>query len=399
MTDSRGFNFEKRLQFLEKQDMRRPLQPMDSVGKHVAFATGPQRADPALAGETQLVFASNDYLGLTNDERVQDAVARAAREVGTGAGSARHLTGDTVAHHRLEEAVAAKRQTERAVVFSSGYATNIGTIPALKPDVIFTDELNHMCINEGCRLASAEVVRYDHLDVADLEAKMAARDDEDSAWLIVTDSVFSMDGDVAPLESLCDLRDEYNALLYVDGAHATGLYENGGGLVQERGLADRVDVQMGTFSKALASQGGYIAGSEPLVRYVTNTAKSFVFSAGMAPPIAAGAREALRISAETDRRDRLWENVAHLHEGLVDAGYDVETETQILPVMLGDTQAAEALSTELRRRGIFVQAVVPPVVPGGTSRIRVAPMATHTEEEIEACITAFRELGRELDLV
>ncbi|MDY6818183.1 MAG: aminotransferase class I/II-fold pyridoxal phosphate-dependent enzyme [Halobacteriales archaeon] len=380
--------------------MRRELRPVDKIGKHRKIATEPGTTDPNLKDEEFLVFASNNYLGLARDDRVQEAAIDAIRDVGTGAGSARLLTGDTTVHHELERTIADKKDTERAVVFSSGYATNIGTIPALHPDVIFTDELNHMCIEEGCELSNSEVVTYDHVDMNDLEDKLAERgESEDSSWLIVTDSVFSMDGNIAPLETICDLADEYGAWVMADEAHATGLYENGGGIVQEKGLTDRVEIQMGTLSKALASQGGYVAGSEPLVKYLANAARSFVFSAGLAPPLAGAAREALRIAAETDRPKRLWENTNRLREGLIDCGFEINSETQILPVIVGDRDDAEELAEAVQSRGIFAPSVVPPVVPQGTSRIRVAPMATHTEAEIDRCISVFQEEGQRIGII
>ncbi|MFB6299897.1 MAG: aminotransferase class I/II-fold pyridoxal phosphate-dependent enzyme [Halobacteriales archaeon] len=395
-----GFDIESRLEFFEKHGMRRRLRPVDKIDKHRKIASDPGTTDPDFDDEEFLVFASNNYLGLARDERVQDAAVEAIREVGTGAGSARLLTGDTSVHHDLERTIAEKKGTERSVVFSSGYATNIGTIPALHPDVIFTDELNHMCIEEGCELSNSEVVTYDHLDMDDLETALADRGESgDNSWLIVTDSVFSMDGDIAPLETICDLADEYGAWVMADEAHATGLYENGGGIVQEKGLTDRVEIQMGTLSKALASQGGYVAGSEPLIEYIANAARSFVFSAGLAPPLAGAAREALRIAAETDRRQQLWENTAHLREGLIDCGFEINSETQILPVIVGDRDDTEALADAVQSRGIFAPSVVPPVVPQGTSRIRVAPMATHTTSEIDRCIDVFREEGRRLGII
>jgi 8-amino-7-oxononanoate synthase len=255
-------------------------------------------------------------------------------------------------------------------------------------------------------------VVYDHCDPDDLRAKMANRarraNDADGAaggghgdesWLVVTDSVFSMDGDVAPLGDLCAVVEQFGAWLMVDEAHATGLYADGGGVVQREGLSDRVHVQMGTLSKALASQGGYVAGSEPVIEYLLNAARSFVFSTGLAPPATAAAREALRIAREDDRQARLWANVERLRDGLVDAGYDVRGETQILPVVVGNDADAMALDDRLRDRGILAPGIRPPSVPEGTSRVRVAPTASHSETDVDRCLAAFREAGAELDLL
>ncbi len=351
--------------------------------------------------ETAWVFASNNYLGLATDDRVQAAAARAADEVGTGAGASRLVTGDTACHRRLETALADAKATEDALVFSSGYAANVGTITALDPDLIFSDELNHASIIDGCRL-TGETVVYDHCDPTDLERKLeAAQADRgpDETWLIVTDSVFSMDGDVAPLAALCELAEQYDAWLMVDEAHATGLYGDGGGIVQRERLADRVDIQMGTLSKALGSQGGYVAGSDSLITYLVNEARSFVYSTGLAPPAAAAACEALQIARTTDRADRLWDRVDRLRTGLEELGYEVRGETQILPIIVGDRETALALGGRLREAGIVAPAIRPPTVPEGTSRIRLSPMATHSEKAIDACLEAFATVGREVGVI
>ncbi|MFB6163982.1 MAG: aminotransferase class I/II-fold pyridoxal phosphate-dependent enzyme [Haloarculaceae archaeon] len=394
----RGFEPAARVRERERRGLRRSLTPVDRVAARVKLGLDPRGEPPAFEGDEQLVFAANNYLGLATDERVQRAAADAASEIGTGAGASRLLTGDTPAHRELERALAATKGTERALVFSSGYAANVGTIAALAPDVVFSDELNHASIVDGCRQSGAEVVVYDHGDPATLRAALAERDrtaGTDESWLVVTDTVFSMDGDVAPLEAICDVADEYGAWVMVDEAHATGLYTDGGGIVQREGLGERVDVQLGTLSKALASQGGYVAGSEALIEHLLNAARSFVFSTGLAPPAAAAAREALRIAREGDRRGELWENVAHLRDGLEDAGFAVWGETQILPVVLGDRADAMALADGLRERGIVAPGIRPPTVPDGTSRVRLAPMATHTEAEIDRCLEAARDAARE----
>ncbi|MBX0286685.1 aminotransferase class I/II-fold pyridoxal phosphate-dependent enzyme [Haloarcula salinisoli] len=393
-----GFDLSARLAEREAKGLRRELTPVERVAPSSRVAPDPKGGEPAFDDPSALVFAANDYLGLAADERVQDAAARAAREVGTGAGASRLVTGDTPVHRRLERAIAETKGTERALVFSSGYATNVGVLTALAPDVVFSDALNHASVIDGCRFAGAETVVYDHCDTADLAAKLAERDrgGDGESWLVVTDSVFSMDGDVAPLSELSDLADEYDAWLMVDEAHATGLYDDGGGIVQREGLADRVDVQMGTLSKALAAQGGYVAGSEALVEHLSNVARSFVFSTGLAPPAAAAATRALEIAREGDRRRRLWDIVARLREGLEDLGYEVRGSTQILPVVVGDRADTMALAECLRERGVLAPGIRPPTVPEGTSRIRLAPMATHTDEQVEQCLRALGEASREV---
>jgi 8-amino-7-oxononanoate synthase len=287
-------------------------------------------------------------------------------------------------------------------VFSSGYATNVGVLSALSPDVIFSDELNHASIIDGCRQSGAETVVYDHCDMTDLREKLARRERSapgDESWLVITDSVFSMDGDIAPLRALCDLAEEFGSWLMVDEAHATGLYEDGGGIVQRDGLSDRVHIQMGTLSKALAAQGGYVAGSSELIEYLLNGARSFVFSTGLSPPSVAAARESLRIARGSDRRTQLWETVERLRTGLTEMGYKINGDTQILPVMIGDREGTMELSEQLRDRGIVAPGIRPPTVPEGTSRIRLAPMASHSDVQITRCLTAFEEAGHEVGLL
>ncbi|KAA9397399.1 8-amino-7-oxononanoate synthase [Haloarcula sp. CBA1130] len=397
-----GFALDDRLEQRDAQNLRRQLEVAESVSARTRFADDPN-GEPPEFGDEAVVFASNNYLGLADDGRVQRAAELGARTVGTGAGASRLVTGDTRIHRALERDLAASKGTERALVFSSGYAANIGTIDALAPDVVFSDELNHASIIDGCRVGASETVVYDHCDPDDLRTKMESRAvdvDEDEQWLVVTDSVFSMDGDIAPLGAICDVVEQYGAWLMVDEAHATGLFgDSGGGVVQREGLSDRVDVQLGTLSKALASQGGYIAGDEVLIEYLLNAARSFVFSTGLSPPNAAAAREALRIARETDRSAELWDTVATLRDGLETMGYEVLGETQILPVVVGDRGDALELADRLRDHGIVAPAIRPPTVPEGTSRIRVAPMATHTADDIAQCLDAFRTAGREVDVL
>jgi len=397
-----GFDLDGRLEQREARDLRRHLEVAESVSARTRFADDPKGGPPEF-GQEAVVFASNNYLGLADDGRVQRAAELGARTVGTGAGASRLVTGDTRVHRGLERDLAACKGTERALVFSSGYAANIGTIDALAPDVVFSDELNHASIIDGCRVGASETVVYDHCESDDLRAKMerrAAGAGEDERWLVVTDSVFSMDGDVAPLSAICDAADEFGAWLLVDEAHATGLFgEGGGGVVQREGLSDRVDVQLGTLSKALASQGGYVAGDEALVEYLLNAARSFVFSTGLSPPSAAAAREALRVARETDRAAALWDTVATLRDGLVAMGYEVLGETQILPVVVGDRGDALELADRLRDHGVVAPAIRPPTVPEGTARIRVAPTATHTAEDIAQCLDAFRTAGKEVGVL
>lgn len=392
-----GFDLEARLRERERDGLRRDLSPVDAVAGRAEVAADPGCAPPEFDEEC-VVFGANNYLGLARDERVAAAAAAAAEEVGTGAGASRLVVGDTVAHRSLERRLAAEKGVERALAFSSGYAANVGAIAALDPDVVFSDELNHASIVDGVRLSGADVAVYDHCDADSLADAMTRRADAASdgeSWLVVTDSVFSMDGDVAPLEAICDVADEYGAWTMVDEAHATGVYE--GGVVGERDLAERVDIQVGTLSKALGAQGGFVAGSEPLVEHLLNAARSFVFSTGLAPPAAAAAERALDLAPE--RRGDLRANVDRLRDGLEAMGYDVWGDTHVLPVVVGDRDAAVALDDRLREAGILAPAIRPPTVPEGTSRVRLAPQATHTDAEIDRCLAAFEAAGEEVGVL
>lgn len=389
LQNSRGFDLEARLQERERAGLRRDLTPVGSVASRARVAADPkgEPADFATAQE-QVLFSSNDYLGLAGNPAVVDAAARGARDVGAGAGASRLVVGDTPAHRSLERTLAAEKNAERALVFSSGYAANVGTITALSPDVIFSDAYNHASIIDGARLSGAAIEVYNHCNSDALAERMADRagaGTADSSWLVVTDSVFSMDGDIAPLEELCDVAEEYGAWMMVDEAHATGVYD--GGVVGERDLADRVQIQLGTLSKALGSQGGFVAGSQACIEYLLNAARSFVFSTGLAPPAATAAERALALAP--DRRDALWRAVERLRTGLESRGYEVTGETHILPVIVGDRTEAVALSDRLAAHGIAAPAIRPPTVPDGTSRIRLAPRATHTDDELEQCLAAF----------
>lgn len=398
---TRGFDLRARLADRGARGLRRDLSPVETVSERSRVADDPGGQTPAFGDDTELVFASNNYLGLADDERVRGANARAAESVGTGAGASRLVTGDTPVHRALERDLSETKRTERALVFSSGYAANVGTLTALAPDVVFSDAFNHASIIDGCRLSSADVIVYDHCDAASLAEAMAERanSSREESWLVVTDSVFSMDGDIAPLTDLCEIAERYGAWMMVDEAHATGVFESGGGIVQRDGLSDRVHIQLGTLSKALAAQGGYVAGSESLIEHLLNVARSFVFSTGLAPPAAGGARKALSIAREGTRRGQLWKNVERLRAGLESLGFDVLGETHILPVLIGDRADAMKFASHLRESKLIAPAIRPPTVPDGTSRIRVAPMATHTTCDIEQCIDAFETAGENLSII
>jgi glycine C-acetyltransferase/8-amino-7-oxononanoate synthase len=350
-----------------------------------------------LNGKRVLCLASNNYLGLAAHPEVINAAAAAARTYGAGAGSARLITGGLVLHDELEARLAAFKGAEAALLFSSGYLANLGTVAALvgPEDAVFSDELNHASIIDGCRLSRAEVHVYRHADAGHLEERLAAwRQGPGAAAraLVVTDSVFSMDGDIAPLPDIVNACERHDAILMVDEAHATGVVGPGGrGGVAGYGLEGRVGVVMGTLSKALGAAGGFIAGSADLCALLRNRARSFIFDTALPPPTAAAALAALRIVEREPDRPALARRLAtRLATGLRSAGYDVpDPAAAILPVIVGEADAAMALSARLLDAGVLVTAIRPPSVPPGTSRLRTTVMASHTDADIDRAIAAF----------
>ncbi|MEX1253426.1 MAG: 8-amino-7-oxononanoate synthase [Dehalococcoidia bacterium] len=382
---------DEELASLREQDLERALVPLD----------GPQEPEVIIDGQRYILLASNNYLGLATDPRVKAGAVAAVERYGTGAGASRLVSGHTVLHRELEQRLAALKGTEDALVFGSGYLANLGAITALAGpgDAIYSDALNHASIVDGCRLSRAEVAVYPHRDVERLRALL----DEDTGRyrrrLIVTDAVFSMDGDLAPLPALVELAERFDAMLMVDEAHATGvLGATGAGAVEHFGLEGRVPVIMGTLSKSLASVGGFIAGSRTLIDYLRNRARPFIYTTGLAPAAAGAVIAALDvIEAEPERRVRVLALARRLGEGLRTPGYDVlPSESAVVPVLVGRARDALDLSSALRRRGVFCPAIRSPTVPEGQSRLRVVPMATHTDDQTERALAAFTAARREL---
>jgi 8-amino-7-oxononanoate synthase len=378
---------EAELAALDAAGLRRRLRPLESAAE----------AEVLLAGRSVLLFSSNNYLGLAMHPAVRAAAARAIERYGCSAGASRLIAGHFDLHAAVETKLARFKGTEAALLFPSGYQANVGTISALvgQGDHVFSDALNHASIVDGCRLSRASVHVYPHRDVRALEAELAAAP-PGRRRLIVTDSVFSMDGDRAPLAALAALAETYHSWLMVDEAHATGvLGARGAGLAEAEGLTDRVTVHMGTLGKALGGAGAYVAGSQALIDLLVNRARSFVYTTGLAPAAAAAAGAALDVlAAEPERRLALDRNAAHLRQGLRALGLDVGGDTHIIPVLVGDNHRALALAEALLARGVLVQAIRPPTVPPGTARLRVTPMATHTGAQIERALAAFADASR-----
>ncbi|HQF83850.1 MAG TPA: 8-amino-7-oxononanoate synthase [Smithellaceae bacterium] len=362
----------------------------------------PQGARVKAGNREVLMLSSNSYLGLCTDTRLKEAARKAVEMYGTGAGGSRLISGTSPIHRELEAQVAFFKGAGAALIFSSGYMANAGVISSVadKNWVIYSDRLNHASIIDGCRLSGARTVVYGHGDVNDLENKI--RRYPSKQGLIVTDALFSVDGDLAPLPALVATARRHGLLLMVDEAHATGvLGKNGGGAAELFGIKDGIDISTGTFSKALASEGGFVAGSAALIDYLVNTARSFIFSTAMPPAGAAVSLAALDIvRTEPQRRSTLMEHAAWLRDSLGRAGFDVANHpTQIVSLILGEPRTATTFSDRLMERGIFVAAIRPPTVPAGTSRLRISLMATHTRDDLEFAVSEITAVGRELGVI
>ncbi|MEM4690793.1 MAG: glycine C-acetyltransferase [Desulfurococcaceae archaeon] len=348
-----------------------------------------------------LNMCSNNYLGLANHPRVKEAAIRAILDYGVGAGAVRPIAGNLDLHEELEEKLARFKRREAAVVFQSGYNANLGAFTALawgRKDAIFiSEELNHASIIDGMRLAGAPKLIYKHLDMQDLEAKLKEAKDY-RIKIIVTDGVFSMDGDIAPLPEIAELAEKYDAIVYVDDAHGEGvLGEHGRGIVDYFKLHDKIDFEMGTLSKAFGVIGGYVAGDRDAIEFIKQKGRPFLFSSALNPPDVAAAIASIEILEETDEPvRRLWDNTHYLQKGLRDLGYDLgNTRHPITPVMLYDEKIAQEYAKRLfEEYNIFVQAIVFPMVPKGKARIRLQPSAAHSKEDLKLVIDAFEELGR-----
>lgn len=385
---------EKSLETLHRADWHRSVQSLEGM------------AGPVMArGGQQLInFASNDYLGLAGDSRLARAAIEAIETYGTGSTGSRLLSGHRWVHRQLEYAIASLKQAEDAIVFSSGYLANIGTISALvgSRDLVLSDQYNHSSLRNGARMSGATVVDYPHCGMEDLKQQLEAMRSYYRRCLILTDSVFSMDGDLCPLPEILDLAEQFDSMVLVDEAHGTGvLGERGAGCVEHFGCSDRPLVQMGTLSKALGSLGGYVAGSALLVDYLRNRAASWIYTTGLSPADAAAAASAIAIlQSEPQRRQRLWDNVTYLKSKL-EALFPLNSpflgmrllpsESPILCLELPDAASTVRAGKRLQEQGVFISAVRPPTTP--TSRLRVTLMATHERYHLDKLVQALRELS------
>lgn len=385
---------DQELAALDAQALRRRLQVVEEV-----LPGGRVR----VAGEVLLNLSSNDYLGLAQDPRLIAAAGDAAARWGVGAGASRLVVGHLGLHEAVEAELAGFKEAEAAVVFSTGYMANLGVITALmgQGDVIFSDRLNHASIMDGIKLSGALLHRFPHRDMNQLE-KILQQTPGGKRRLILTDSVFSVDGDLAPLWELVALKERYGAWLMIDEAHATGVLGPGGaGLAQALGLAAGVDVHMGTFSKALGSLGGYVAGERRLIDYLHNKARSFIYTTAMPPPVLGAIQAALKIvREEPERRLRLLQESEKFRRGLQDAGFDtLGSETQIVPVMVGKNDPTLKFAAALRERGLMAVALRPPTVPPGRARVRFSLSAAHSPADLAQALKTIVEAGKEMGLV
>lgn len=347
-----------------------------------------------------LMMASNNYLGLTFDPRVIEGAVKGGQQYGTGSGGSRLVSGTFPLFTELENELAKFKNTEKALVFNTGYMANVGTISAIadKKTIIFSDALNHASIIDGCRLSKASIKAYSHCDVEELKF-LLKQADRSARKLIVTDGVFSMDGDIAPLDKLYELSREYNALLMVDDAHATGTIGNGHGTAAYFNLEKEIDIQLGTLSKSLGSVGGYIAANSTIIDYLVNTSRSFIFSTALSPADIGAALAALHI-LETDASvlGRLQENVNYMADKLTSMGIDATNETPIFPILIGSNEDTLAVSDYLYESGIIGTAIRPPTVPIGESRIRLTVTAAHNKEQIDYVCHTLHKAMKQLNL-
>ncbi|MBL8075902.1 MAG: 8-amino-7-oxononanoate synthase [Nitrospira sp.] len=381
------------LQQLAEQSLRRALSPLES-------ATGPIIT---YAGRPVILLSSNDYLGLATHPEVVQAAIAATERYGVGSGASRLVSGTLPPHASLELDLARFKRTEASLVFGAGYLANVGVIPNLvgQGGLIIADRLCHASLIDGCRLSQADFRVFRHGDCAHLETLLRRRA-SNRRTLIITEGLFSMDGDLAPLADLVVLAERYDAVLYVDDAHGTGIMgATGRGTIEQFSLEGRVPFHMGTLGKALGGYGAYVVGSHDFVQYLLNMARSFIFTTALPPAVAAAASAALTVvEREPERRNRLWANRQYLFNGLRNQGFRLTpTVSPILPVLVGDAAKASAFADRLLTHGVYATAIRPPTVPDGTSRIRFTVTAAHTTDQLDAALQAVMLAGRETGLL
>ncbi|PJF21259.1 MAG: 8-amino-7-oxononanoate synthase [Phototrophicales bacterium] len=382
------------IQELKEQGLYNTIRTIDS----------PMGARIVIDGKELINFCANNYLGLANHPRLKVAAKRAIDEYGIGPGAVRTIAGTMRLHDQLEARLAAFKGAEAVITLQSGFTANLATIPALvgRGDAIFSDQLNHASIIDGCRLSRAEIIAYEHNNPQDLRQKLADAQGKYTRYLVVTDGVFSMDGDIAPLPELVQVAKAFGAMLMVDDAHGEGVLGRGGrGIVDHFGLHGQVDIEVGTMSKAFGVIGGIVAGSQVLIDWLKQRGRPFLFSSAMTVPDVAACLEAVDILEESqDLVKRLWDNANFMKHELKTMGFDIgNSSTPIIPLMLGDAHLARQFSQQLMENGVFAMAIGYPTVPKGLARIRVMNTAAHQHDDLEQALDAFLAVGKALGVI
>ncbi|MGE5627314.1 MAG: glycine C-acetyltransferase [Solirubrobacterales bacterium] len=358
-----------------------------------------------ISGKESINLSSNNYLGLATNKRLIDATIEATKIYGAGAGAVRTINGTLKIHEDLEKTIAKFKHTEAAIAFQSGFNCNMGAISAVmgKGDLILSDELNHASIIDGSRLSGAKIIRYNHSDMKDLLER--ATDAKNSGLynkiMVITDGVFSMDGDIAKLPEIIEIAENLDLITYVDDAHGSGVLGGGKGTAFHFGLSDKIDFQIGTLSKAIGVVGGYVAGNKDLIDWLKLRGRPFLFSTSMTPGAAGACIEAIKILSESSElNDKLWENGNYLKEGLKKLGFNIgQSQTPITPCIIGDETKAQEFSRELFNLGVYAKAIVFPTVPSGTARIRNMPTAAHSKEMLDSALEAYEKAGKKLNII
>ena len=383
------------------------LEGLKSKGLYneINILEGANGPEIKIGGRKLINLSSNNYLGFATNERLIKAEMAATEKYGVGAGAVRTINGTMDIHTQLEAKLAQFKHTESAIVFQSGFNCNMGAISAVmdKDDAILSDELNHASIIDGCRLSRAKIIRVKHSDMADLrlQAKTATESGLYKKIMFITDGVFSMDGDVAKLPEIVQIAKEYDLITYVDDAHGSGVMGKGAGTVHHFGLSQEIDFQIGTLSKAIGVVGGYVAGTKNLIDWLKVRARPFLFSTSLTPGSAGACIEAIAMMTESPEDNaRLWENGNYLKAGLKALGFNIgKSETPITPVIIGDEVKAQQFSRRLFEEGVYCKAIVFPTVPMGTGRVRNMPTAAHTKAMLDAALTIYEKIGKEIGII
>ncbi|MFT4416244.1 glycine C-acetyltransferase [Fredinandcohnia humi] len=386
---------QENLDDLKKKGLYNIIDPLQS-------ANGPVIK---INGRELINLSSNNYLGLATDDRLKEVAKAAIDTYGVGAGAVRTINGTLDVHIKLEEKLAEFKHTEAAIAYQSGFNCNMAAISAVmdKNDAILSDELNHASIIDGCRLSKAKIIRFNHSDMEDLRAR--AKEAKESGLynkiMVITDGVFSMDGDVAKLPEIVEIAEEFDLITYVDDAHGSGVLGKGAGTVKHFGLSDKVDFQIGTLSKAIGVVGGYVAGKQQLIDWLKVRSRPFLFSTALTPADVVAATKAIEIlMSSTELHDKLWENANYFKQQLKERGFDIgQSETPITPVIIGDEVKTQEFSKKLIDEGVYAKSIVFPTVPQGTGRVRNMPTAAHTKELLDKAVAIYDKVGKEMNII